>query len=388
MDPSDNAVLTWTQSASAGGRGGSAAGSIWASSAKAGSRWIGAVRISSAGSDCFQSAVTRGARIVAVFVCRKGRKDALWSTSRAASGGAWTRPVRIAATSQDNDPGVAVTLDSGGAATALWNGAGGLYSATLANGAAAWSSPARALPDTEWTASVNRLVTTVGGVTTLAWRSYNGPTHLEALTRPAGLSAWNAPQSFAPTAARAGVSSTGHGTLFDGGYELAADGAGNIVAAWKQSTLLDPPLEDGEGRPQDTRSELLTATRSPDGTWSAPTLITSAFDGRDYRNLALAGNARGDVTLAWADLGEDFGGDLRGRIRAVSHGPGGTWSAPAQLAAAPNYNEYSNTYQRSGGLTVLVAGHGRATVSWTYCKNLDAKSFKGCQQQVATRAAG
>ena len=111
-----------------------------------------------------------------------------------------------------------------------------------------------------------------GGTVTVVWRRFNaGQDTIQAATRPAGVSDFEAPEI---------ISSPGW--MYE--PEVAVDGSGATIAVWQH-------WNGG-------LSTIEAARRAPGaGFFSAPVTISTPGQGADYQDMAVS--ADGDITVAW-----------------------------------------------------------------------------------------
>ena len=102
--------------------------------------------------------------------------------------------------------------------------------------------------------------------------------------------------------------------------DIAINSSGEAVAVWHRIV--------------GSRSIVQSAFRPPGGTWSKPTGISSPKG--DAQEPRVAINAAGKAVVVWAQVGRKYF-----VVKSASRSPGGTWSAPSTLSA--NAREQAST---------------------------------------------
>lgn len=225
-------------------------------------------------------------------------------------GGSWSSPATIAS-GQASRP--LVQVDQSGDALVAWSSsAGGLQRATLPAGGS-WSAPqqlAAGLSDFD-------LAVNTSGAAVAAWTAPGG-----AIVAESGsvLGSWGAPVTIAAASYR------------QNGVHAALNDAGQAALAWR------------------TRAGALATTRTPDGTWSAPSVLTtSQASGSVDVAVDGAGNAAAVLIRYVAGSTTQF-------PVYVSRRPvGGSWGTPVLLSTL---NEYVGAPQ------VVADANGTFVAAW------------------------
>ncbi|MEU1178925.1 FG-GAP-like repeat-containing protein [Streptomyces sp. NPDC005820] len=257
----------------------------------------------------------------------------------------WTAPTAITGTDVDTSVEDVVTA-ADGSAVAIWEqfarpGARErkLYAAVRPAGTDTWGAPAL-LATTPTEAGTTTLHASADGTVTALWTEMpgetspgSGPFNLRVVSSvlAADRSGWSAPVELVGTDAAWG----------DAGIDLAEGPDGTLTAVW--STRKD----------SGALNEVYAATRSADGTWSAPAqLSTAEADGADMAaNPSAAVTSDGTTVVVY----KQWDGPSAS-LRAVSRAAGATgWSAP--VAA-------TGSYQSVGDPEVTAAGDGSLTVAF------------------------
>jgi hypothetical protein len=145
--------------------------------------------------------------------------------------------------------------------------------------------------------------------------------------------------------------------VFD--LELAAADDGTALAAWVR------------GRGRETR--LMTAVRSPDGTWRRPSAVPGT---RNASEVEVAFDGQGRAVVVWT----------KGRaVKATRRSPSGSWGRHVALHRTPTGRR--GTLPRD--LVLAVNERGRAVVAWaTADDDRDAVYARPRVQAVVGTAAG
>jgi hypothetical protein len=269
------------------------------------------------------SAVGANSRGPSVALGPHGRAIALWSQGTAVvaaardTDGTWGAPVTVDDDGVNGATRTQVAYAADGAITAAWvRYDGALVSATSTGGT--WSAPTTV-------ATGNAIYPTLGvdgdGNATLFFQ--NGMAEFSAMRPAAG--AWGAPTK---------VSIDGSLNYYQPTF--AVDAHGNAVAAWSQA-FAGP-----------TRYVQMAATRTPDGTWSAPAGL--GLGTSDMPALAIGGDA--EATMVWRGTDNS--------IQASTYGAGGMWTAAAAVTAAGGSNTVAAA---DGDGNVLVAWNGPSSTA-------------------------
>lgn len=242
---------------------------------------------------------------------------------------------------------------------------------TLGSGAAAFAFtwPASIDVSTPTTSGyAPQLAVAADGTTTAVWESFSGSSTLvEAATRPPGGS-WQAPAAIGTT-------------LDESGRERVAVSAdGTVTAVWIGSNGVNRLIQ--------------AATRTPGGSWQAPTNLS--LPDQNAADPAIAVAPDGTATALWDRY--DGTNDV---VQVATRAPGGPWQAPAnlstsldagafqpQVAVAPD-GTTAAVWLRSGGVNDIVQASTRAPGgTWQSPIDVSTTSQTASQAQVAIGADG
>lgn len=175
------------------------------------------------------------------------------------------------------------------------------------------------------------------GTVTVVWRRFNvGQDTIQAATRPAGESDFEAPEI---------ISSPGW--MYE--PQVAVDGSGATIAVWQHWNGVLSTIE--------------AARRPPGaGSFSAPVTISTPGQGADYQDTAVS--ADGDITVAWPS----WNGSAYAVQTATLTSGSSTFSAPETISAT----------DVNRPVHVAIGPSGRTTIAWS----------TGTNVQTATREAG
>ena len=267
IGPHGMAVVAWRQADGTGHQ-------VQATTRVAYGPWSSPVTLSTVGGDAWDPRVAVGSDSTATVVWSQsdGSNERVQATTRALNG-SWSSPVTLSEAGEDaRNPQVAVGSD--GAATAVWHGSDGGSDRIQASSRPAkgvWSTPA-----TLTTVSGNvydpQVAVDPDGMVTAVWSWWSGDYgQVQTASQPPG-GTWSRPVTLSGCCEDAQVP------------RIAAGPAGRATALWRG--------------PQDgVYGYLLAATRTPDGSWSAP-IIVSGDSLRAYGAQVAAGSD-GTVAAVW-----------------------------------------------------------------------------------------
>ncbi|MFF3313074.1 FG-GAP-like repeat-containing protein [Streptomyces sp. NPDC002952] len=302
---------------------------------------------------------------------------AISSVSLAVAGGAVLPAPAVAAPIAPWGPATAITgadvstavsdlvTAADGSAVVLWNQYAGigskerkLYAAVRPAGSDAWGTPTL-LAVTPTEAGTEKLHASADGTVTALWLEYphetspgSGPfdSRVVSSVLAADRSAWSSPVELVGTDASWG----------DGGIDLAEAPDGSLTAVW------------GSRPRSGSQWEVSAATRSTDGTWSAPVQVsTAAADGADSAyGPSVAVTSDGTAVVVY----KQWDGPSAS-LRTVSRAAGADgWSTPAPATA---------DYQSVGDPEATAAADGSVTVAWQGTDESEDSSLL-----TTTRSAG
>ncbi|KUO21250.1 FG-GAP-like repeat-containing protein [Streptomyces dysideae] len=282
----------------------------------------------------------------------------LVSSVLAADKSGWSAPAEIVGTDAAwSDAGIDLAEAPDGTVTAVWT--------TRANSAAhaevhaatrgtdgTWTDPVQlstaATDGADFAANPSVAVTT-DGTAVIVYKQWDGPSaSLYAVSRAAGATEWSA-----PVAATGSYQSVGD-------PEVAAADDGSLTVAW-------PGTDESES------TSILTATRSGEGTWSAPETVTATDNLADTPEPLIAPD--GDVTLVWVDYTSTFSART-----ATREADTGTWSAARTLSTAYASEQYDAAIGADGTVHALWSQSGtlreavRSDGTWTSPSQLPGSS--------------
>ena len=253
----------------------------------------------------------------------------------------WSAPVTLATVPGTPTPVLVSAGQASGTAVVAWTG-NGQVSASVRTPSAGWSSAAVVSP-TGQTATSPAVVMRPDGSAVLSWaaqRSADTVIEASVWTAAAG---WSAP---------AVVSGTG--MSFTGPVALGADGSGHVLAAWGQYNASSGAIS------------VVSATLSPAGSWSAPTVLATPA-GSAIRQVSVAVNPAGAAVVGWIRKYNDLYGDV------VTRPAGGSFGTPATIASGP----WRPALQQLHSLQVAIDANGRASAAWN-------NSYANASAQQAT----
>lgn len=240
------------------------------------------------------------------------------------AGGTWTAPVNVSGLTENSEfPELAV--DANGYATVVWSvgvdpGPWVAKASSRAPGGG-WSAPATLSDPGNFNPLPRVAVDPAGNATAIWWRFAGSAFLLEARTRPAGATAWNAVDTLDVDA---------------GIFDVAASGDGTVVAVWA----------DTEGSGQVIRAR----ERSPAGTWASAITLSPPGAG-DSLSPSVAGGTAGRFAVVWeraAGAGTYF-------VQSNSRSADGVWGPYADVSIPTATNPAP---------TVALDPAGNATAAW------------------------
>jgi hypothetical protein len=271
---------------------------VQASSRGENGTWSAPVTLSKAGEDAWDPQVAMGPHGMAVVAWRRadGTGHQVQATTRVAYG-PWSSPVMLSTVGGDAwDPRVAVGSDS--TATVVWSrsdGSNERVQATTRAPNGSWSSPVT-LSEAGADGWNPQVAVGSDGAATAVWRAWDGASdRIQASSRPAK-GVWSAPATL----------STVSGDVYD--PQLAVDPEGMVTAVWSWWNV--------------DHGQVQTASRPPGGTWSRPKTLSSCCD--DAQSPRVAAGPDGRATALWRAT--QYG--LNGHMVAATRTPDGSWSAP------------------------------------------------------------
>ncbi|MGW7367943.1 FG-GAP-like repeat-containing protein [Streptomyces sp. NPDC054841] len=222
---------------------------------------------------------------------------------------------------------------------------GGALLPVAAAGTAAAATPpvpwtaGTAITGTDSEASVKELVVAADGSAVAVWNQYPAGVferQLYAAVRPAGSGTWGAPHLLATTPTEAGEVS------------LLASADGTVTAAW-----VEFPNETDPGTGT-LETRLVTSVLSADGSsWSAPHALVTAEQSLTVDAVDLAEGPDGAVIAAWWSRPT---GTTTSEVSSATRATDGSWSAPVQVSAAAAAGD------TVGGPQVAVDTDGTAVI--------------------------
>jgi hypothetical protein len=233
-------------------------------------------------------------------------------------GKSWSTAVTVG-TDVSTNGGPVIGIDQSGNAIAAWVAfgvqSGGIKTASLPAGGT-WTKEKTLATGASWPTPPNLyLAVNSAGGAIVTWA---GPTLAILADSGTVLGGFAAPVTVAP-------GSYGHGGVHP---RVALNDAGQASLAWYAA------------------HKNLVATRSADGTWSAPTQLTA--NGANYPDTAIDGS--GDAIAVFEPLNQD---GTSGPLYVSRHPAGGTWGAPA-LMSSLNDSVLSRVVSDSAGTFVVA----------------------------------
>lgn len=396
VTPDGEAVATWD-----GGR----SGGIRVSSRPPGKGWTPAVTLATSGSDEPQVAATARKAVVVWNGAGQagGYETSVIMAATRPRGRRWSRPRNISPEkrrgeeTEGREPRVTITRR--GKAIAIWTAGDERHqsnsfirSTTQSAKGTDWAAPI-GIPDSIEGEGPEVGATPAGEAVALWGAEYNEESGIEAAALPAR-GDWSAVRRLAHPGGfpQSQLAITSRGEAIgawvsgpegeDKGLQVATRKPGSL---WKVRTLA--PHDDAYHPTIVTRpggratvvwvrtgpsgaDEVVTATHSPDGNWTAPVSL-------DAEGLKLPGKAYPEIAVT--DEGESMavwstGGERRERtiIQASSRSRGGSWRAPTNISSSPPAPMFG-----TADLKIAVAPNGEAFAIW--------RSFDG--RRWVTRAA-
>ena len=258
--------------------------------------WLAPTDLSAPGRDAVepQVAVDAGGDTVAVWGRSNGSDFIIQASSRPAGGG-WTPPVDLSAVGRSaTEPQVAI--GPGGSAVAVWartNGAHVVVQGASKPAGGAWT-PVVDLSDSEKTAGEPQVAIDSAGRAVAVWQRSDGFNTIvqSSFLGSVGGGAWSKPVD---------LSAKGENAKEP---QLAADGAGNVVAVWT--------------RLEGTDTIAQAAFRSGGGAWAAPNELSEA--GGDAKEPQIAVDPGGAAVAVWSRTVGSVA-----TVQAAEMAPGGNW---------------------------------------------------------------
>jgi hypothetical protein len=260
-------------------------------------KWSAPVNLSKAGEDAWDPKVAMGPHGMAVVTWRRadGTSHQVQATTRVAYG-PWSSPAMLSTGGGDAwDPRVAVGSD--GTATVVWSrsdGSNERVQATTRAPNGSWSSPVT-LSDAGADALNPQVVVGPDGAATAVWQD-GGSERIKSSSRPAK-GVWSP----------AATLSTVTGKTYD--PQLTVDPQGMVTAVWSWWDV--------------DHGQVQTASRLPGGSWSRPKNLSICCDDAEAPRVAAGSDGR--VTALWRES------SLYGfteHLLAATRIPDGSWSAP------------------------------------------------------------
>ena len=269
---------------------------VQASSRGENGKWSAPISLSQAGEDAWDPQVAVGPHGMAVVAWRRsdGTSHQVQATTRVAYG-PWSSPVMLSTGGGDAwDPRVAV--GSNGTATVAWSRSDGsnerVQAATRApNGS--WSSPVT-LSDAGADALNPQVVVAPDGEITAMWRSWDGGSdRIQASSRPLK-GGWSSPATLSVS-----------GNVYDPQMAVGPDGMVTAVWSWWDGNY----------------GQVQTASRPPGRAWSRPKTFLNCCE--DAQAPRVAAGPDGRSTALWRAT--TYGAE---HMVAATRTPDGSWSAP------------------------------------------------------------
>lgn len=241
-----------------------------------------------------------------------------------ASTGKWQKAVNISP-EEGLASGPRVAVDATGQAVVVWRAAGSSDTIEAAVGSVKgeWQKSAE-ISDSLPGVNAPQVTIDSAGDAVAVWEGYNGEhEYIQASSRPP-VGVWQTPVTLSNTSQEAGLPS------------VAADGSGDVLAVWANRT---------EGVVQSVMGSAAS------GTWQKAVNVSATGSGIEYRQVALAVNARGNAIASWentvpSDVGEAAEGS------AVT----GQWQQPTAFSPVGQHD-----YGKS---KVAIDPQGDALVVW------------------------
>jgi len=271
---------------------------VQASSRGENGKWSVPVNLSKAGEDAWDPQVAMGLHGMAVVAWRRsdGTSHQVQATTRVAYG-PWSSPVMLSTLGGDAwDPRVAVGSDS--TATVVWSrsdGSNERMQATTRAPNGSWS-PAVTLSAAGADALNPQVVVGPDGAATAVWRSRDGGSdRIQTSSRPAK-GDWSIPATL----------STVSGDVYV--PQLAVDPEGTVTAVWSWWNV--------------DHGEVQTASRPRGGTWSRRRTLSICCE--DAQAPRVAAGPDGSATALWRATPDG----VNAHMVVATRTPDGSWSAP------------------------------------------------------------
>lgn len=246
------------------------------------------------------------------------------------AGGSFGAPVDLAWGRQIFDPQVVV--DPAGNATAIWRRVEtdrSVVQTTSRPAGGTWSAPLDLSTDISVDLSqrpdVPQLAVGADGTVTATWSRFEAATGepwrftAQSATRATN-GTWSAPVDLSPAGSPARTT------------DVAVDPAGTVTAIWTAGSTVQ------------------SASRPAGGAWGAPAQLTTTAGMR--ANPRVVVDPAGTATAIWAS----FGGGAYG-VQTASRTPGGTWTAPLDLARGEVFDTPAIAVDRQGTATAVWQQH-------------------------------
>jgi hypothetical protein len=263
-----------------------------------------------------------------------------------ASGAAgWSHPTNVSGVVSIGEEAPLLNVDSAGNATVVWQRyRGGKlgYESAARQAGGPWSTPARFFGGLEDAYGLRIAVDALGNETAV-WERHLGRSWVVQSATRSGGGSWSVPVTLSAAGADSAL--------------VAVGPEGNVTAVW----LLV--------REEGWRSVVQSATRSPEGIWSAPVSLSAPRKAARSPQIAL--DPQGGATVVWEE-------DFTGAIESSTRSSAGTWSAPVSISA-----------RGVGGAwpQVAVDSQGNATAVWAGAINSGSRG-REYRIQTASRPPG
>jgi hypothetical protein len=279
-------------------------GAVHASTRIAGGPWSAPTTLS-VGADAFLKAsrphvaINEAGDVVVVWQQREFPVPHIES-ARMAGGGAWSSPVPIGSHFSENDVGPDVAIAAAGDAVAAWvvEVPGGTQVQAATSVGAAWTTPVDLDATPGATAGWPAVAMDDAGDAVVAWAHFTDPdAGLRSAIRPAA-GAWSASSEVdsGPVASPPSI---------------ASDAAGNVTAVW--SIFAEASVI------------VISAQRSTTAPWSAAVALSTPGGATLGPSPRVAGDRSGDVAAVWEQAGDS---PVTRGIQVSSRSVDGAWSTP------------------------------------------------------------
>lgn len=342
--------------------------------------WVpGVSDLSTPGQDAFDPHIvtTGDGTTVAVWSRFDGSKYVVQASERR-PGGTWTVPIDVSAPSASADYPLSIAASNDGTTTAVWphqGDTGFVVQAATRSPGGTWAEPV-ALSGPGPYSSVPQVASAADGATTVVWENFDeakNKSNVQAATRGRDGS-WTTP-----------VNLSDPGFYDDASFaQVAVAADGTATAVWIHTYgALDA---------------VQATTRSPGGRWTTPVDLFAAVYGHTFYPLRVATAADGTTTAIWV---HGYGGN--NVVQATTRSPAGSWTAPTdlsspgpssvftepQVATAVDEGTTTAVWGRWDGTNYVVAAATRGrSGSWTTLADLSAPGRDAVCPQVAAAADG